>query len=238
MTDAASSIPDSVIEQMRRTRRLPVRLRRETPWGSGIGLAMILGLLFIPLGAGIALIATYGPSDVRNSWLFFLIAALVCTLGILLIFSAVYQWLGSRVREPIVEIDAERIFPGQTVRICVRQEGPVTLDSLTAQLVCVERRHQWKTRATSDNGSEEYCTTAESLIHSESLIDEHPGRIATEEFWEQSSQFLLPDTARLSLNSRDLDVIWRIEIVGSVPLWPDNKHPYVLRVESREPASV
>ena len=232
MTNAASSIPNRAIEQLRLTRRLPVRLRRETPWGSGIGLAMILGLLFIPLGVGIALIALYGPPDVRNSWLFFLIAALVATLGILLVFSAIYQWLGSRVREPIVEVDAERMFPGQTVRICVRQEGPVTLDSLTAQLVCVERRHHWKTRTSTDDRTEEYCTTDESLIHSESLIVERPGRVSTEEFWESSTDFLIPITARLSQTSRDLDVIWRIEIVGSVPLWPDNKHPFLLRIEA------
>lgn len=232
MTNAASSIPDSAIKQLRSLRRLPIRLRRETPWGSGIGLAMILGLLFIPLGVGIALIAMYGPSDVRNSWLFFLIAGLVATLGVLLTFSAIYQWLGARVREPLVEVDAECLVPGQTVRLCVRQEGPVTLDSLTASLVCIERRHQWKTRADSNDRSEEYCTTTESLIHSESLFDERPGRVAHEEFWEKSAEFLIPDTARLSQTSRDLDVIWRIEVIGSVPLWPDNRHPFPLRVES------
>ena len=220
----------SAIEKQRRARSLPVRLKREGPWGASIGLALILGLIFLFLGGGIGLIATMGPSEVRRSWLMLLLGGMLAGLGLLLVYSGIYQWLATRVRESIVEIDSERLAAGQTARICVRQEGPVTLNSLKAHLICLERTHHWKTRNTLNDGTEEYCTTDEIQLHNQSIFDEQPSRISIEEFWEKSGEFLIPSNCRPSQTTRELDVIWKIEVVGQVQARPDFKHSFVIPV--------
>lgn len=230
MTDKLAESLMSAIEVERATRRLPVRLQREQPWGQAIGCALFLGLLLMAIaGVGCAVMRQIPPQE-KDRWVAYVFIGVFGVIGVLLFMSGIHQWFASRVRETIVEIDQESTPLGGTIRICFRQEGPVTLNSLRANLRCVERQHKWGTRTNSDGNSESYKTTNERDLITQNVLDEDPGSIAAEEFWEKSIQFQIPRDARASFASDDLEIVWKLEVWGKVPRWPDFMHPYLLEV--------
>jgi len=230
MESSEPSIGTSAIEAERSARRLPVRLKREHPWGRAIGCALFMGLFLMGLAGGALVLARRMPPEGDNQWVPYAVMVAFGLCGVLLFLSGVHQWFASRVRETIVEIDVEPIPVGATVSMCVRQEGPVTLESLRANLRCVERRHEWNTRNDSDGNTESYKTTKEKELFQQNILDEHPESVATEEFWEKSLTFQIPPTGQPSFESADLEIVWMIEVWGKVRRWPDFMHPYILKV--------
>ncbi len=223
-------IGTSAIETLRQTRRLPVRLKREIPWGQSIGCALFMGLLLTGVAIGFGSLVLRFPHDQNGVWLPWIVIGVFGFVGVCLIMSGIHQWFASRVRETLLEIDADQISLGSTVQACFRQEGPVTLNSLRANLRCVERRHTWKTRSNSDGDSERYKTTDEKELWTENILDEQPGSVPSEEFWEQSVSFHIPGDRPASIETDDLEIVWKIELWGQVHRWPDFMHPYVIQV--------
>jgi hypothetical protein len=60
-------------------------------------------------------------------------------LAALLVWSALMQTLSLTVPETILEVAKEVVEPGETIRVCVKQPGPVHLVSLRANLVGLQR---------------------------------------------------------------------------------------------------
>ena len=230
MTEADRAVGNSAIEIQRQTRRLPVRLTRDTPWGRAIGCALFLGLILTGIASGVGFLIRQHPTHEEGTWIPYVVIGAFGFVGLCLIWSGIHQWFASRVRETILEIDTEQAKPGSTVRACFRQEGPVTLNSLRANVRCVERRHTWKTRSNSDGDSETYRTTDEKELWTENILDEQPGGIQAEEFWEQSVSFTIPDDYPTSLDTDDLEIVWKIEVWGRVHLWPDFMHSFEFKV--------
>lgn len=230
MADSDEMVGTSAIEALRQTRRLPVRLKRENPWGRAIGCALFLGVALTGIAVGVGLLIRQLPPDQKDTWIPYVFIVVFGFVGVCLILSGIHQWFASRVRETILEIDTEEISLGATVRACFRQEGPVTLSSLRANLRCIERRHTWKTRSNSDGDSETYKTTDEKELWTENILDEQPGSVQAEEFWEKSVSFDIPSEYPASLDTDDVEIVWKIEVWGRVHRWPDFMHPFVIQV--------
>jgi phosphotransferase system glucose/maltose/N-acetylglucosamine-specific IIC component len=226
----SDEIGTSAIEALRQTRRLPFRLKREIPWGRSIGCALFIGMSLTGVAIGVGYLVRRLPHDQSDTWVPYVFMGVFGFVGVCLIVSGIHQWFASRVRQTILEIDLEEIPLGSTVRACFRQEGPVTLNSLRANLRCIERRHTWKTRSNSDGDSTRYKTTDEKELWSENILDEEPGSVPAEEFWEKSVSFQIPGDRPASLDTDDLEIVWKIEIWGRVHRWPDFMHPFVINV--------
>lgn len=234
MGNLDDSVATSAIEAERSARRLSVRLKREHPWGRAIGCSLIGGLLLMGLAGGILVLARRMPPEGENQWVPYVVLGAFGLCGVVLFLNGVHQWFASRVRETIVEIDQDPIPVGATVAMCVRQEGPVNLSSLRANLRCVERKHEWHTRTDSDGKTETYKTTNEKELFKLNILDEQPESIPAEEFWEKSLTFQIPTDGRPSLTSTDLEIVWMIEVWGKVRRWPDFMHPFILKVVNLE----
>lgn len=230
MGNLDDSVAASAIDAQRNARRLSVRLKREHPWGRAVGCALFLGLLLMSFAGGFLALARRMPPEGDNQWVPYVVLGVFGFVGVLLFLSGVHQWFASRIRETILEIDQDPIPVGATVAMCVRQEGPVSLSSLRANLRCVERKHEWNTRSDSDGNPETYKTTNEKELFKLNILDEQPESIPAEEFWETSLTFQIPADARPSSTSADLEVVWMIEVWGKVRRWPDFMHPYLLNV--------
>lgn len=230
MSDSTANNAYTAIEQQRQIRRLPVRLQREQPWGRDIGCALFIGLLLSAIAGGAVLLVRNIPDAQKDIWVVYTFVGIFGSVGVLLITSGIHQWFASRVRETIVEIDVEPIPRGGNVQVCFRQEGPVTLNSLRANVRCVELRHHWKTRSNSDGGSETYKTTDAKDLWRENILDEQPGSIPAEEFWEKSISFTVPNDYPAAHATDELEIVWKIEVWGRVRRWPDFMHPFVFRV--------
>lgn len=222
---------NSAIDIQRETRRLPVRLMRDTPWGRSIGCALLMGLLLTGFSTGMGLLISKYPPQQDGIWIPFTVVGFFGLVGVFLVVSGIHQWFASRVRETILEIDKERVRRGSTLQVCLRQEGPVTLTSLRANVRCLERRHTWNTRSNSDGGTESYRTTDEKELWTQNILDEQPGTIPSEEFWEKTVSFSIPEQYPASLSTDELDIVWKIEVWGRVARWPDFMHPYAFEVD-------
>lgn len=230
MSDSTANNAYTAIEQQRQTRRLPVRLKREQPWGRAVGCALFIGVLLSAIAGGAALVVRNVPDAQKDKWAVYVFIGVFGLVGLAMLAAGVHQWFASRVHETIVEIDLEQIRRGGNAQVCFRQEGPVTLNSLRANVRCVERKHHWKTRSGSDGGSETYKTTDEKDLWTQNILDEEPGRVQAEEFWEKSISFTVPNDYPASLTTDNLEIVWKIEVWGRVHLWPDFMHPFVIQV--------
>lgn len=228
--DDPKDVPVSAIEQLRRQQRLPVRLKREVPWSTETGCAIFVGLFVLAWVGGFYYAATILGKDEKDVWVVYVFIGVFGFVGALLVLSGIHRLIASRVRETIVEIDTNKIVRGEVTRICFRQEGPVTLTSLRANMLCFERTHTWGRRTDSNGNSESYRKTDEKLVYQQNILDEHQVVIAAEEIWETQTEFQLPAEALRSVDSDDREVVWKIEVWGKVAWWPDFMHPFVVHV--------
>lgn len=230
MNDPEASAPLTAIEELRRRRRLPVRLKREVPWSAETGCAIFIGLFVLAIVGGLYYAVTHIGKDEKDQWVVYVFIWVFGFVGAMLVFSGIHRWIASRVRETMVEIEEEHVSRGRPIKACFRQEGPVTLASLRANVLCFEMTYKWGTRTDSDGNSERYKTTNEKLFYQQNILDEHDNMIVAEDIWETIVEFQLPDDALPSFESEDRAIVWKIEVWGKVKLWPDFMHPFVIEV--------
>ena len=230
MHDDQSNAPMSAIEELRRQQRLPVRLKRELPWSTETGCAIFIGVFVLAIVGGLYYAATHIGKDEKDVWIVYLFIGVFGFVGALLVFSGIHRWFASRVRETIVEFDTDEVSRGGATKVCFRQEGPVSLSSLRANVLCFERTHAWGTRTNSDGDSESYRTTDEKLLYQQNILDEHDLVIGAEDIWETQTEFELPAESLSSAESDDREIVWKIEVWGKVNWWPDFMHPFVIHV--------
>lgn len=229
----SESSPLSAIEQLRAERRLAVRLERETSQASQRGCALLLGLLLFTLGAGIVWAMTHERPDAKNNWVGYVVGFGFGGFGALLLVFYVHQLLASRVQETIVEMDSDHVTPGEPSKICFRQEGPVSLHSLRANVICMERTWEWVKRGDGRGGQRLVQEPRERQSFELNVLDEHELTVPAEEIWEKTVEFSLPPDAELSCDEQPREVIWKLEVWGQVARWPDFMHPFPIRVASR-----
>ena len=173
---------------------------------------------------------THVKAGEKDLWIAYIFIYVFGFVGALLVFSGIHRWIASRVRETMVEIESEQVPRGRPIKACFRQEGPVMLSSLRANVLCFERTYKWGTRTNSDGDSEQYRTTDEKLLYQQNILDEHDNVIAAEDIRETLVEFQLPDDTRHSTESEDRAIVWKIEVRGKVKWWPDFMHPFVIEV--------
>lgn len=230
MSDEESNVPLSAIEKLRRQRRLPVRLVREVPWSVETGCMTLIGIFVLAIVGGLYYAVTRFGEGEEDVWVVYLFIGVFGLVGTLLVVCGIHRWFASRVRETIVEMDAEKVIRGTSVKACFRQEGSVRLRSLRANVLCFERTHAWGTRTDSDGNSESFRKTNEKLLYQQNILDEHDLMIGAEDIWETQIEFQLPVESLRSFESEDREIEWKIEVWGRVRWWPDFMHPFVIHV--------
>ena len=134
-----------------------------------------------------------------------------------LIYHLYRAFMAARVPDPVVEIDAEPLVPGQTAKLYIRQDGPACFAKFKVSVVCEKIGNQGKGRPTNQ------C-----------IFDREPIEIGQAE--EFNETFTLPAKASPSVKTVQTATTWCIRIrrklVGGVQY--DTDFPFRLVVKEEE----
>lgn len=153
-----------------------------------------------------------------GSLLFQCASVVPALLGFLLLYNGVHSLFAARTPPTTLKPDTAPLRRGQSVGLVIRQEGPVLLESLRANLVC-----EHIVRRTGKSRTITYPCQANFF---ESGPCEVP-RMGTEEF---RATVPVPPDAEPSLISAGLIVSWRIEVWGKVRGNADFMRPFDVEV--------
>lgn len=153
-----------------------------------------------------------------GSLLFRCLSVLPALLGLLLLYNGIHSLFASRTPPTALKLDATLLRRGQSTGVVIRQEGPVLLESLRANLVC-ERivRRTGKSR---------------TITHpcQANFFDSGPCEVARMDMREFRATAPVPADAEPSLISVGLIVSWRIEVWGKVRGNTDFMRPFDVEV--------
>ena len=154
-----------------------------------------------------------------GSKLFAWAAALPALLAGLLLYAAVHALLASVVPGTTIVLGAEPLRRGVSTSIHLRQTGPVSLQSLRANLICerIERRPGAKARMI-------------SYPYQINFLDVGPLAISRLDVEEISAELTVPSEADPSCESPRLKIRWRIEIWGKRDGAADFMRPFSIEV--------
>lgn len=187
-----------------------MRLERTTPWAAHIGCSFTLAALLIGLGS----LFIYLSRNEEAFLLVYIVSGGFIAVGVLILLAGIHQLFAVRTPETIVEIDAERLERGASYRVCLVQQGPVTLDSLRANLVGERRVRKGKTRTYEHLGTFNFFDSGGEVV-----VGDAP-RIWTAQL------HVPPDIAP----SDRFEVTWKIEVWGKVRRRADFMHPFEVTV--------
>jgi len=225
--------PLTTIEDLRELRRLPVRLVRETSRTRQRWTALGLGLLLVVVATLFGIAVQGEPGGIAANWLFYLVIVGFGLVGLFLLYCGLQQTLALGTPETIVEMESLCIEGGAVTKLCIRQEGPVSLASLRVSLVCIERIDGWVKQTGKDGQPREVRRDSERQIFKQTILDERDIRIARGEMWEQIVEFTVEGKGkRRKRRTKGIaDKTWKIEVWGRVRWWPDFMHPFLVEVD-------
>lgn len=208
--------------------RLPVRLRRETPWAAQRGVAYFVGLTCTGVAGILALqMARHWPEvETSERWGVGLFVAVFGLVGLLALFSGVHQLLASLVAETIVEVDRLEVGRGEAVKVCFRQPGPVALRSLRATLVrkTIVSPSEEERRRSEHARDKDFYEFFQRFLDARDLSAPRGGTA------EVVAELTIPRNARLSGQDGRERVQWLIEVWGRVRFWPGFMHQFEIVV--------
>jgi hypothetical protein len=154
-----------------------------------------------------------------GSKLFAWAAALPALLAGLLLYAAVHALLASVVPGATIVLEGEPLRRGISTSIHLRQAGPVSLQSLRANLICerIERPSGAKSRSI-------------SYPYQINFLDVGPLAIARLDVEEISAELTVPSEADPSCERPRLKIRWRIEIWGKRDGAADFMRPFSIEV--------
>lgn len=140
-------------------------------------------------------------------------------IALLLFYNTIHSLLASQTPPTTLRLDSESLRPGQSIKVSLRQTGPVRLHSMRANLVC-------------ERISKQLPNMTRSITYPCQLnfFDSGPVRIPEAETKEFQAELTIPADAELSLESRELIVRWRIEVWGKVSWRADFMRPFAIEV--------
>lgn len=209
---------------MSETSFLPVRLKRETPFKSQLGCTGVIALVM----CGVAVFAWFaGRQPGENSWVAYVVSAGFGLFGVLVVWSFIRQVAAIGLAETIVEISTEPLQPGEAFRVCVIQTGPAKLNSLRANLVCMEERTH-NVRNSQTKRSEP--RVQEKLLSTENLIEAKHLHVAAGDAWHEVREFTLPADAPVTGTKEGVSISWKIEVWGTGYGLASVMHPFPVDV--------
>jgi hypothetical protein len=153
-----------------------------------------------------------------GSLLFQCVSVVPALLGLLMLYNGIHSLFASRTPPTTLQLDSSPLRRGQATGLVIRQEGPVLLKSLRANLVCE--------RIVREPGKSRTITYPCQANFFDSGPCEVP-RMGTEEF---RATVPVPPDAEPSLISAGLIVSWRIEVWGKVRSNADFMRPFDVEV--------
>src|SRR5688500_15975704 len=112
----------------------PIRLERNAPAGAMAGCALAIGLLLLAIGA-FPVYMTLTHDEPGQRTFYYIVGGGFAAVGVLLLYSGIHQFFAMATPQTIVEMETQTLRRGTTVDFLIRQPGPVTLQSLRANLV-------------------------------------------------------------------------------------------------------
>jgi hypothetical protein len=225
--------PLTTIDDLRELRPLPVRLVRESSRSRQRRTALGLGLLLLAVAALLAFALGNEPGGFTANWLIYFVVVGFHLVGLFLVYCGVQQTFAAWTPETIVEMESPLIVGGELTRVCIRQEGPVSLASFRVSLVCFETIDGRIEETSKDGQRRNVRRDSERQIFKQTIVDERNLRIARGEMWEQIAEFTLPGKGKRRRRRAQgiADKTWKIEVWGKVRWWADFMHPFVVDVE-------
>jgi hypothetical protein len=204
-----------------------VRLERDTPWRTQVGCSFALGLVLVLFAGAITVpVVTHWQGGRQEDWVPALFAAVFGGVGLLMWLSTVHQRLAMRTPETEVWIERVPLHAGERVALRVRQPGPVALKSLRGRLLCEVQ--VW--RPSASQGRSGRGSWSSTFPYDERFFDLDGAVLGSGDALDRTVELAVPADARLSDESPQLRVRWRIEVWGRVRHWPDFMHPFPLKV--------
>ena len=148
----------------------------------------LLGSLFSSITY--VLVSVENPEEIPGfAWM--AVIGVFGLLATLLVWSALMQTLALTLPQTILEVEKEVVEPGETIRVCVKQPGPVLLISLRVNLVGQQRTEQ------EHRDPEKYHTVRSPdrmLIH-ENVLDARGGWIRRGQTRQWMTALTVPEGA-------------------------------------------
>lgn len=200
--------------------RLPVVLSRSSSRGAQIGCTLFLALLLGGIGFPVFRYPTTHPQE--NVGVMYIVGGGFSLVGLLLLYSALHQLFALKTPELTVETETAELIRGQKVRFFFRQPGPVSLQSLRANLVGEER---WSVpRGSGSNRTTSYQSRDLGTFN---FFDSGPQDVRAELPYEALIEYEVPRELEPSgVREGDHVVSWKIEVWGKVRRRADFMHSY------------
>jgi hypothetical protein len=147
-------------------------------------------------------------------------------LAALLVWSALMQTLSLTVPETILEVEKEIVEPGETIRVCVKQPGPVHLVSLRANLIGQQRtEHEHR-----DMGKHHTVRSPNSMLLHENFLDADGCWLHRGQTRQWITELTIPENAADSGKDSSQVTEWKIEVWGRANLLVRFMFPYFIKV--------
>jgi MFS family permease len=203
------------------------RLERQGTRAGQVGGALVIGVLLGAVaGALIYYPAAYPDADDRIAM--YAIGGFLALLALVLVYSGVHQWFAMKTPETIVEMTEAVLTRAAEVHLLFRQPGPVSLQSLRANLVGEE---SWTVIV--GTGGSQRTSTRVKYLGTFNILDSGPEDVDEHGFAERYVTFMVPGEIPPSGGTAEHhQVAWKIEVWGKVRGRADFYHPYRVQVRA------
>ena len=186
--------------------------------------ALVSIFIAILLGGFAWVLLVYRPFFAEDQVVQLAIIGLLFGLSLLLIYSAIYQILATRIPTTILESSQDILERGKTVNFYCRQAGPINLISLRINLLgeevwwTIDKNDKEKTRNTRHIGTYNF-------------FDSGALQISANKPYEADISFTLPQNIPATGKTKEQRlVVWKIEIWGKVQGYVNFYHSYPVQV--------
>lgn len=201
------------VTELERGRHLRYRLSRSTSSAFQIGCTIFFALL---LGGAAFALVRLGPAKIGGGAK--LIAIIPGAIALLLLYSAIQQYLARVTPETIVEVDVASAPRGSAVRFFFEQRGPAHFESLRANLVGEETWYEGV--GTRSHAELKHLGTFNFFDSGEFQIDK--GRLP----FTREALLQVPADIQPSGEQNEHVVSWKIEVWGKVFGRADFQHVF------------
>lgn len=152
--------------------------------------------------------------------------------------SGIHRFFALATPETEIEVDDIDFRPGRSVRMLVRQPGPVFLEDLAVDLRCRETTWEYERYWVEEDGwaipAQEGRPSSTSRLVTETKTNRHHHDLPVlkrtgldvRESFEETVALTIPDFALPTGKIRDRAVEWQIVVTGKVGGRADFEHPF------------
>lgn len=199
------------------------RMARSSPWRAQAGCALGIGAVLGLIGGTIVALSLHHD----DHGLPLIVGCGFSLVAVVLLFSGIHQLIASSgIKETILELEDLPVQRGQTRNAIVIQEGPIRLQSLRANVICMEETRKEVQRKEGKRIERFY-----RQIWDTNILDEGEVTLNDGERLQRQVKIDIPlNQKRSGEQGNDKAIEYRVEIWGRVQGRPDFMHPFVIEV--------